>query len=395
MYSPSIGAPGRIVSPTEVLPVDLARTFAIGQRLQGEVVRIVPHGGVLVNFDGQPVLLALAPQVVPGQILTATVAQVSPALILQLTDEWPLSLPAETTLILSPEPQEGHQRVPTASQLKADLMANQPFGETVTTLGHMLSRHPWLHEMAPALTQELRDTLAALSPQSALPPEAAQLKDQIDRSGLNYESKVQRMLMGDLPSAVAALAKDLKAELLELSHHLDLLTQIETDPRSREAATVLAQMKRAADALEFQQLSNQFALQEHRPLVLPPVYVFAFPTQTMQLIFIHPEGHQEGRPGSRSGALCCRPVTRPLGSWSVAHRSRGPRVLQSPRHSVSRTRQSQSFSALRCPICMPDLQALRLTPCVASTLQEPVTQDSEGYFPRSLMRAVKLVDVKT
>src|SRR5205823_10410603 len=70
----------------------------------------------------------------------------------------------------------------------------------------------------PILSQELRDTLAALSPQSALPPDAAQLKDQIDRSGLNYESKVQQMLTGELPSAVAALAKDLKGQLLELSH---------------------------------------------------------------------------------------------------------------------------------------------------------------------------------
>ena len=86
MDSPSIGAPGRIVSPAEVVSIDLARTFAIGQRLQGEVVRIVPHGGVLVNFDGQPILLALAPQIVPGQPLTATVVQVSPALLLQLTD---------------------------------------------------------------------------------------------------------------------------------------------------------------------------------------------------------------------------------------------------------------------------------------------------------------------
>ena len=54
-----------VVAPAEVLPVDLARTFAIGQRLQGEVVRLVPHGGVLVNFDGQPVLLALAQPVSP------------------------------------------------------------------------------------------------------------------------------------------------------------------------------------------------------------------------------------------------------------------------------------------------------------------------------------------
>jgi hypothetical protein len=392
LYSPSIGAPGRIVSPAEVLPVDLARTFAIGQRLQGEVVRIVPHGGVLVNFDGQPVLLALAPQVVPGQILTATVAQVSPALILQLTGELPLSLPAETTLTLSPEPQEGHQSVLTASQLKADLMANQPFGETVTTLGHMLSSHPWLHEMAPALTQELRDTLAALSPQSALPPDAAQLKDQIDRSGLNYESKVQRMLMGDLPSAVAALAKDLKGQLLELSHHLDLLTHVETDPRSREAATVLAQMKRAADALEFQQLSNQFALREHRPLVLPLVHVFASPTQTMQLI-IHPEGHQEGRPAADQEHYAV--------ALSLDLSALGPLHIEAAVHgsAVAATfRVADPAVAEFLRAALPDLhtrlQALGFAPCVASAVQERVTQDSEGCFTRSLTRAVKLVDVK-
>ena len=84
-------------------------------------MRVVPHGGVLVNFDGQSVLLALAQQVVPGQILTATVAQVSPALLLQLTNELPLSLPAETTRTLSPMPQEGHQGMLSASQLKAYL----------------------------------------------------------------------------------------------------------------------------------------------------------------------------------------------------------------------------------------------------------------------------------
>ena len=106
MYSPSISALGRVVSPAEVLPIDLAQTFAVGQRLQGAVVRIVPHGGVLVNFAGQPMLLTLAQQVVPGQILTATVAQVSPALILQLTDEVPSSLPPEparTRMPSSPE----------------------------------------------------------------------------------------------------------------------------------------------------------------------------------------------------------------------------------------------------------------------------------------------------
>ena len=388
MYSPSIGAPGRMILPAEVLPVDRARTFAIGQRLQGEVVRIVPHGGVLVNFDGQPVLLALAQQVVPGQILTATVAQVSPALLLQLIDELPLSLPVETTLSFVPVPREGPQEALTAAQLKAYLMANQPFGETVTMLGHVLSSHLWLHEMAPALSQEIRETLAALSPQSALPPDAAQLKDQMDRSGLNYESKVQRMLMEDLTSAVAALAKDLKGQLLELSHRLDMLTRAETDPRSGEATAVLIQVKQAADALEFQQLSNQFALQEQRPLVLP----LASPTQTTQLV-IHREGHQEGRPAAEQEhytvALSLDLST--LGALHIEAAVHGSAVSATLRVATPAVAE---FLRTALPDLHARLQTLGFTPCVACTVQEPATQDSEGGVPRSLMQAVKLVDIK-
>jgi Flagellar hook-length control protein FliK len=390
--SPSIGAPSRIVSPAEVLPVDLARTFVIGQRLQGEVVRIVPPGGVLVNFDGQPVLLALVQQAVPGQILTATVVQVSPALLLQLTDDVPLSLPAETTLTLSPEPQEEPQGVLSASQLKAYLMANQPFGETVTTLAHALSSHPWLHDMAPALTQGLRDTLAGLYVQRELPLDAAQLKDQIDRSGLNYESKVQRLLMGDLPSAVAALAKDLKGQLLELSHRLELLTHAETDPRSRKAVTVLTQVQRATDALEFQQLSNQYALQEHRPLVLPLVHPFASPTQIRQLS-IHPEGHQEGRPTAEQEhyTVTLALDLSVLGPLHIAATVHGSAVA-----AAFRVADPAVAEFLRAALhdLQARLQALGFTPCVACAVQEAATQDSEGWFPRSLMRAVKLVDVK-
>jgi hypothetical protein len=375
-----------------VLPVDRAQTFAIGQRLQGAVVRIVPHGGVLVNFDGQPVLLALAQQVVPGHILTATVTQVSPTLLLELTDELPLSLPAETTLTLSPALQEGHQSVLTAAQLKAYLMAQQPFGEMVTTLGHMLNSHPWLHAMVPALAQELRDTLAALYPQRALLPDAAQLKEQIDRAGLNYESKVQRMLMGETPGAVAVLAKDLKAQLLELSHRLDLLTHVETDPRSREAPTVLAQVKRAVDALEFQQLSNQFALQEHRPLVLPLVHSFASSTQTMQLI-VHREGPQEGRPAADQEhyTVALSLDLSVLGLLHITAAVHGSAVAATFRIADSAVAE---FLRAALPDLHARLQTLGFTPCVTCTAQEPTTQDSEGCFPRSLTRAVKLVDIK-
>jgi Flagellar hook-length control protein FliK len=346
----------------------------------------------LVNFDGQPVLLALARQVVPGQILTATVTQVSPALILQLTDELPLPLPAATTLTLSPVPQEGHQGVLTASQLKTYLMANQPFSETITMLAHMLMSHPRLRDMEPALTQELRDTLAALHPQSELPPDAAQLKTQAERSGLNYEHKVQRLLTEDLPGAMEALAKDLKGQVLKLSYRLELLRHSETDPKSREAATVFAQVQRAVDALEFQQLLNQFALQEHRPLVLPLVYPFASPTQTMQLIIRH-EGHQEGRPAADQEHYTV--------ALSLDLSALGPLHIEAAVHgtAVSVTFRVENpavveFFRTALPDLHARLQALGCTPCVACAVQEPVTQDSEGCLPRSLKRAVKLVDVK-
>jgi hypothetical protein len=392
LYIPSIGAPERVVSPEEVLPTDLAQTFAVGQRLQGEVVRIVPHSGVLVNFGGQPMLLTLAQQVVPGQTLTATVAQVSPALILQLTDEVPVSLPPEPTLTLAPVPQEDHQAALTASQLKEYLLANQPFGETVTTLEHLLISHPWLHDMVPALTQELQDTLAVLHPQSALPPDAAQLKDQVDRSGLNYESKVQRMLMGDLPHAIAALARDLKGQVLELSHRLEQLTHSETDPRSREAAATLAQVKRAVDALEFQQLSNQFALQEDRPLVFPLVHPFASPMQTAQLS-IHRDGHQEGRSAADQEhyTVALSLDLSALGPLHIEAAVHGPTVSATFRVEDPAVAE---FLRTALPDVQARLQALGFTTDVACAVQEHVTQDSEACVPRSLTRAIKLVDVK-
>jgi len=242
-----------------MLPVDLAQTFAIGQRLQGEVVRLVPQGSVLVNVGGQPVLLTLAQQVVPGQILSATVAQISPALLLQLTDELPLSLPAETTF-------------------------------------------------------------------------------------------------------------------------------------TRSATTVMAQVQRAAEALEFQQLSNQFALQEQWPLVLPLMHPFASPSQTMQLV-IDREGYQEGRPTAEQEhytvALSLDPSA--LGPLHIAAAVRGSAVSATFRVATPAVAE---FLRAALPDLHARLQTLGFTSCVACAVQETAPQGSEGYVPRALTRAVKLVNIK-
>ena len=67
MILPSVAPLGRVVSPAAVPPIDLSRTFAVGQSLLGTIVRIVPYSGVLVNFNGQQALLDYIGQH-PGEI---------------------------------------------------------------------------------------------------------------------------------------------------------------------------------------------------------------------------------------------------------------------------------------------------------------------------------------
>ena len=80
------GTLGRVVSPAGVPSITLSQAFSVGESLVGEIVRLVPQSGVLVNFQGQHVLLELGQHLAPGQTITATVAQVVPTLVLQLTD---------------------------------------------------------------------------------------------------------------------------------------------------------------------------------------------------------------------------------------------------------------------------------------------------------------------
>ena len=188
------------------------------------------------------------------------------------------------------------------------------------------------------------------------------------------------------------MAKDLKGQLLELSYRLELLTHAETDLRSREVAAVLAQVKRATDALEFQQLSNHCALQEHRPLMLPLMHAFASPSQIMQLI-MHHESHQEGSAAVDKEHYTVA-LSLDLSALGLLHIKAA--VYGSAVAATFHVADPVIAEFLRA--ALPDLhaclQALGFTPCVACALQESVTQDGEGCFPRSLTRAVKLVDVK-
>ena len=386
------GTLGRVVPPAGVSPINLSHTLSVGQSLVGEIVRVDPHSGVLVNFHGQYVWLELGQQLAPGQAITATVTQVVPTLVLQLLDNPALQTSPELPLASLATDSEGQQGIVTASELKAYLAASQPFGEIVTGLAALLRGSPVLHDLAPGLTQELADTLAVLQSQGAIPPDAIQLKEQVDRSGLNYESKVQRALTGEAALTTAALAKDLKGLLLELSHRLQPLLHTGAETQQRAVTTVLERLTRAVQALEFQQLSNQLALQEHQPLVLPLVNPFVSPPQTTQLIVHRDEGQAEHPAAEQERYTVALALDlSALGALHLEATVHGAAVsvmlhVEDPAVAV--------FLRAAVPELSARLQELGLQACVACEVQEHVAHAGEGALPRALTRAVKLVDVK-
>lgn len=387
------GIQGRVVAPAGVAPLPLSETLSIGQSLVGEVVRvfpqggIAPQGGVLVNVQGQQILLEPGQPLAPGQTITLTVMQVVPTLMLQLTDNTAVQ-PSTALPALTAVP-EGQESMVTASQFKAYLAARQPFGAIVTGLVDLLRHQPLLHALAPGLTQDLGDTLAVLQSQAALPPDAAQLKEQVDRSGLNYESKVRRALTGESALTATALAKDLKGQLLALSHRLEQYAHTGTAAQQQEAAAGLERITRAVQALELQQLAN--ALREHQPLVLPLVNPFVSPPQTTQLT-VQRDGGQAGH-GAAEPERYTVALSLALSALGTVHIEAS---VQGATVSATLYVADPAVAALlraAMPELTAGLQALGLRARVACELQERLAQECAPPLPRALTRAVTLVDI--
>ena len=153
-------------------------------------------------------------------------------------------------------------------------------------------------------------------------------------------------------------------------------------------------MKRAVDALDVPATIERICTARAGRLVLPLVHAFTSPRRQRSFSYTA-KATRRGRPAGGQEhlyVLPCHSTSRHLGPLHIeaaVHGSAGH-----PRHSVSWTRQSQSFSALRCPICMPDCRRLGLRQASLYCPQDAATQDSEGCIPRLLARAVKLVDIK-
>ncbi|MGE3540892.1 MAG: flagellar hook-length control protein FliK [Candidatus Tectimicrobiota bacterium] len=391
----TIGPLTRVGTATPIHTPAHTPSFSVGEQHVGAVVRVLPHGGVLAELNGQHLILEPGQALAPGDRFVATVAEVSPTLVLQLTrSDLGASVPAPglTSSLpgASPASHTATGNVLTPGQLKAYLAASQPLGQTFVALEHLVTQHPFLQELDAPLLQALRDTLGLLHPQDDRVPDATQLREQVQRSGLNYEKTVEHAVQGD-PRASAAVSQDVKGQLLALAQRLEPLAREGTGAQAREAAETLTQITRALDNIEFQQVVNQLAPTEHQPVVVP-VLLPGTPTAQPMSLAVQREGH--AGPGAPEAperyTLVLQLDLTGLGPLRIAATVHGSQIATTFQVQAPDTAALVQDAA---PALVASLRALGFQSSVACEVQPHLPVDTGLLIPRAFRRSLHAVDV--
>ncbi len=256
-----------------------------GQTLRVPIARVLDETTVITRIQQKNVVVHTdgARTLKPGQSLPVTVAGAR--------QPGPLYF-----LVQSPGPVL--QQV-TPGQLKPYLPSLKPLGELLARLANF-DPGQWsrLAELAPKAANGLKQTVQELLPGSGRVPDAAQLKAQIERSGLDYEARLKHALERGLTAENRAeLAGNLKGRLLQLLRSLPQQTagaQVEDPAAPNLHPDTRALLQKAVDSIELNQLSNQYARQENQPLLLQIPNPFAHGDPTIKL-YLRPAGDGEGQ----------------------------------------------------------------------------------------------------
>jgi hypothetical protein len=272
------------------------------------------------------------------------------------------------------------------------MAARQPLGQMLATLEHVVLDHTLLQELAPALQQRLRDTLAVLHPRQEVPPDSGQLKAQVDQSGMNYEANVHNFLTGHTASA-EAVATDLKGQLLELAHTLQQASQTGAGEPSTAAIELLRHVERAVDNIELHQMANEVARQEHQPFLIPLVLPFASAAYPAQLVVHrHPREGQTSQTGEDTYTAVLLLDVSALGPLRVEATLRGAMVsatISSPEQAVV------DWLHADAPALSARLHALGVQTVVTCEVRQQHAADTETALSRLWhLGPERLVDVK-
>jgi len=162
-------------------------------------------------------------------------------------------------------------------KIKSLLAYKESFGVMVQKLDILLNSSEVIKSLraetglVPRLIKTLNLLKAPFFEQDLTSQGSTLIKQQIDLSGINYESKVKHALEGkellDVPTNVK---NDLKGQLINLLKLLEIrIGGNETSAIQRyQLLKVIKVLMRAVDNIELQQLTNQLSRQENQPITL-------------------------------------------------------------------------------------------------------------------------------
>lgn len=262
-----------------------------GQTVEGTVTKILGSGKVQMRIQNTEVEAKLPAQTKPIRI--------GESVLVKATS----SKEGLTFQILNPENQTTKID---GTTLKSYLPAKQDMGKMLANLESILNKNPDLgkYKIESDVVQRLKDTLKVLIPREETAPDGTRLKEQVDRSGVNYEAKVKKAVdEGLIVDRKPILSKDLKGQLLEFQGKLEKFLAKEGDQlppaTQRTVSETIQQVKLASDNIELQQLSNQFSKQEQNPLVLQIPDPLMPETRTAKLFIRDSEGEEDGKSGDK------------------------------------------------------------------------------------------------
>ena len=186
--------------------------------------------------------------------------------------------------------------------VKPYLSTRQPFGEMVknlkTVLSEVLPGTDLFKTAGKETLARLVQTTQVLTAGTEKIPNSQQVKEQVNLSGMDYETKVKQFLEKGASTEQAKgmeLNKDLKGQLLEIIQKLESqnMQKGASSAQSQQLKDTIQVFRQAVDNIELHQLTNQLAKQEGQPLLLQIPNPYANGDPTIKL-YVRPSQDEEG-----------------------------------------------------------------------------------------------------
>ncbi len=248
------------LSKTDLKPLGIEG----GQKVKAEVIRVVDRETVQVRFNDNAVTIryAASQKLQPGEPIYLHAKPIPSGKFVLEVEQIPI--PSVTV------------RPPLEmSVLKNYLPTRQPLIQVLAGLKEVFLEGPLtqLRELNidPVQLKQLQANLQKIISREFKTPDAAQLKEMVDRSGFHYEAKVKDFVLEPgLSNKNVLLENDLKGQLMRLARQLEHIPAGATESTASEKFTgkLMAQVNQAVSNIELQQLTHHFAKEEQHPLLL-------------------------------------------------------------------------------------------------------------------------------